>query len=200
MKYLNYIARVVEKYFEEERRIVDIRLIIIYTGDVEKASGVVDMSCFSLRMEQVFLVNLKSEEIYQHIKNKVEQQENLTEEEIMQLIILPLTEKGIDKKKWRIRQTIELAKEMSETPQAFLLANLMVSSDKFIDRDFSDEIGRWLSMTKIAKSIAEDNSKEIAKKMLLRNYEDKEVAECTGLSIEEVQKLRVKLEELIQNA
>ena len=92
VKYLNYITRVVEKFFEEENRIVDLRLIIIYTGDVEKASEIMETSCFSLRMESVFLVNLQSEEIYEHIKEKVERQESLTEEEQMQLVILPLTE------------------------------------------------------------------------------------------------------------
>lgn len=198
VKYLNYITRVVEKFFEEENRIVDLRLIIIYTGDVEKASEIMETSCFSLRMESVFLVNLQSEEIYEHIKEKVERQESLTEEEQMQLVILPLTEKGTDKKKQRIRQTVELIKNVEEASQAFLLANLIVASDKFIDERFSEEIGRWLSMTKVEKFIEKKKSKEIAKKMLIRSYELDEIAECTGLTIEEVHKLREEIIEAIK--
>lgn len=114
IKYVNYIARVLERYYEDEKEITYIRLIVMYTGDVQSAKAVLETHCFSLRMEQVFLVKLKSEEIYQHIKEKVEQQECLTEEELMQLIILPLMEKGAHGKRRRIEQAVELVKGMEE--------------------------------------------------------------------------------------
>lgn len=139
----------------------------------------------------MFLVKLKSEEIYQHIKEKAKRQECLTEEELMQLIILPLTEKGADGKRKRIEQAVGLVKSMEEDTQAFLLANLMVVSDKFIDKKFSDEIGRWLKMTKIARSIAEEakeeQMKEVILRMLIKGVTVDKIAEYTGLTFEEVE-------------
>lgn len=203
IKYINYIARVLEKYYQDEQSIPYIRLIIIYTGDVENACGVVEAGCFSLRMEQVFLVKLQSEEIYQHIKAKIERHDNLTEEELMRLIILPLTERGAEKKKIRIEQVIELAKEMPEDSQAFLLANLMVASDKFIDKEFSDKIGRWLSMTKIARSIAEEaigkRDRELAKKMIMDGLDIEKIVRYTSLSEEEIEVIKEELLKKIQN-
>jgi hypothetical protein len=98
VKYVNYISRVMEKYFTDEKKIRDIRLIIIYTGDVVSAKDRLDTTCFSLRFEQVFLKDLEGEQIYQRIKEKLGTKEVLTDEELMQLIILPLTEIGRDQK------------------------------------------------------------------------------------------------------
>lgn len=198
IKYINYVARVLGKYYDDNKEIPVIRLIIIYTGDVENACGLVNAGCLTLSMEQVFLVKLKSEDIYQHIKKKVEQREVLSEEDQMQLIILPLTEKGADGKRRRIEQVVDIVKGTQEDIQAFLFANLLVISDKFIDDNLSRDIRRWLKMTKVARLIAEDTSKEIAKKMLLRNYDVKEVAECTGLTEEDVEKVRQETIESLQ--
>lgn len=41
----------------------------------------------------------------------------MTEEELMQLIILPLTDKGKEKKQERIKQVVELVKEIKEEEQ-----------------------------------------------------------------------------------
>ncbi|MFP3153294.1 hypothetical protein LQZ18_02460 [Lachnospiraceae bacterium ZAX-1] len=73
-------------------------MIAIHISDIEKAADTLETECLVLKMEQVFLAHLESEKIYQSIKRKIEYNESLTEEELMQLIILPLTEKGIEKK------------------------------------------------------------------------------------------------------
>lgn len=52
IKYLNYIARVMEKYYQEDENF-NLRLIVIYTGDVQSAEPVYETSCFTLRMEQI---------------------------------------------------------------------------------------------------------------------------------------------------
>ena len=39
IKYISYIARVLERYYEDKKELPDIRLIVIYTGDVKKHLG-----------------------------------------------------------------------------------------------------------------------------------------------------------------
>lgn len=193
IKYINYIARVLDKYFDDKKEIPIIRLIIVYTGDVEKACKVINTGSISLYMEQVFLVKLESEEIYQYIKHKVEHKETLSEEEQMQLIILPLTEKGAAGKRRRIEQVIEIVKGTEEDIQGFLFANLLVISDKFIDDNLSRDIRRWLKMTKVARLIAEDTSREIAEKMLMDGLDIEKIVRYTGLSQEDVERLKEEL-------
>ncbi|MFP3153409.1 hypothetical protein LQZ18_03075 [Lachnospiraceae bacterium ZAX-1] len=58
IKYINYIVRFTEKYYEDARKIPDLRIIVIYTGDIGKAKDTLETSCFLLKMEQVFLSKL----------------------------------------------------------------------------------------------------------------------------------------------
>ena len=60
IKYLNYIARVMERYYKEEEKF-DLRLIVIYTGDVKSAESTLETNCFTLRTEQAFLSHIYGE-------------------------------------------------------------------------------------------------------------------------------------------
>lgn len=93
IKYVNHIARVVERFYREYRSVPLMRMIVIYTGDVEKGKPIFDMGCMTLRMEQVFMRLIPSEEIFEIITHKLEEGEDLTEQELMLLILLPLAEK-----------------------------------------------------------------------------------------------------------
>lgn len=53
IKYLNSIARVMENYFKEDEAL-NMRLIVIYTGDVKSAEPTLERNCFTLRTEQAF--------------------------------------------------------------------------------------------------------------------------------------------------
>ena len=75
----------------------------------------------------------------------------------MQFVILPLIYKNIEKKQDCIRRCIELGKKIKfPEMQAFLLSGLLVFTDKVIRKDDSEEIRRYLGMTKIGKIIQEE--------------------------------------------
>ncbi|MCI9598784.1 MAG: hypothetical protein HFE75_16200 [Firmicutes bacterium] len=108
---------------------------MIYTGDVEQAEDTFRMGCMALHMEQAFIRSLPAEGIYRSVRQKIEHDENLTEQELMQLIVLPLAEKGKIGKREQLKQIIDLAKRIGdEQEQKFVFAGLLVASDKFIDR------------------------------------------------------------------
>lgn len=54
IKYLNYITRVLEKYHKENRNF-NLRLVVIYTGDVQSAEPDFETGCLFLHTEQAFL-------------------------------------------------------------------------------------------------------------------------------------------------
>lgn len=66
------------------------------------------MGCKTIELDQVFISHLPAEEIYQGIKHKLECGEDLTEQDLMQLIVLPLAWKGRENKQKLIEQIIEL--------------------------------------------------------------------------------------------
>ena len=157
IKYVNYIARILKRFYHENKIIPTIRMIVIYTGDVQTANDTFCTGCMVLHMEQVFLQKLPSEEIYQQIHLKLNQNDTLTEQELMQMIILPLAEKGRKEKQKRIRQIIELAKQMqNEQEQKFVFSGLLVVSDKFITKEDAEIIRREFSMTKVGMLLMEE--------------------------------------------
>lgn len=205
VKYMNYIARVLERYEKDKKKIKDLRIIIIYTGDVQKAESVMEMSCFTLRMEQVFLSKLDGETIFDSIRVKIERKEKLTEEELMQLIILPLTDKGKEKKQNRIKQIVELAKEIEEEEQQlFVLTGILVNTNQFIDRDYAKQIRRWLNLNKVFQLFEEEKQdavnearqkekQEVAKSLLEMDLDIIKIMKATGLTRKEIEEIKEKM-------
>ena len=122
VKYINYIGRIMQRYDSQGIRIPELRMIVIYTGDVETAKDTWEIPCLTLKMEQVFIHSLPDAEIYQSVKKKLENNETLSEKELMQLIILPLAKKGKEAKQKMIEQVVDLAKQIEdENTQAFVI-------------------------------------------------------------------------------
>ena len=72
VKYINYIGRIMQRYDSQGIRIPELRMIVIYTGDVETAKDTWEIPCLTLKMEQVFIHSLPDAEIYQSVKKKLE--------------------------------------------------------------------------------------------------------------------------------
>ena len=70
IKYLNYIARVMEKYYKENENF-DLRLIVIYTGDVKSAEPNFETKCLTLRTEQAFLSHIDGEAAFNMIRQRL---------------------------------------------------------------------------------------------------------------------------------
>lgn len=159
IKYLNYTVRVLKKYNLISKKEQIIRMVVIYTGDIEKGTtrNEIDVGCLRFQIEEIFLSELNAEEIERDLTAKIESGKVLTEEEQMQFVILPLIYKNIEKKQDCIRRCVELGKKIKfPEMQAFLLSGLLVFTDKVIRKDDSEEIRRYLGMTKIGKIIQEE--------------------------------------------
>ncbi len=160
IKYMNYIARVTKSLYGEHGELPEIRMVVIYTGDVAAAKPYLDVGCITLYMEQAFVADIPVEETIRAVKRKLEGGGKLTEQELMRLIISPLAERGRDAKQQRVRQVISLAKRMAdEKEQRFVFAGLLAASDKFIGKAEAEAIRREISMTKVGRLLMEDGAK-----------------------------------------
>ena len=151
IKYLNYIARVMEKYFKEDETF-NLRLIVIYTSDVQSAEPTLETDCFTLRTEQAFLSHIDGEAAFDEIQGKLQSGIPLADDDLMRLVILPLTVPGSEGKQEMLEKVVDLAEQITDEEQRiFTLSGVIVASDKFINREYLDQIRRRISMTQLGQ-------------------------------------------------
>ena len=163
VKYLGYIARVIRRYAKGKKldELKKIKVIVIYTADVEKAPQTYNLEGVSIKVENAYLVGLDTDRIYKKIKARIGRRQMLNEEELMQLMVLPLTVKGKKAKQDMIVKSMELAKRIGErTQEVQVLSGLLTFTDKVIDETYRKRIKEELEMTQIVKMIFDDGLKE----------------------------------------
>lgn len=134
-QYPNHIAKVMEKYDKGDENF-DLHLIIIYTGDVEKADPVFDCGCLTLRPKQVFLSRMDSGAVFDAIRQKIHSGIVLTDDDLMKLVVLPLSVPGPERKTQLFEKISSLAGEIpDETQRNFVLSAMALATEKFIDRE-----------------------------------------------------------------
>lgn len=196
LKYLEYILRVLKIYQTKYGLNMKIRLLIIYTTDVsrENVSSILDVYSLKMEFSQAFLSELNSETIKETITEKIKQKKTLTETELMQTIILPLTYKGETKKKESIKELFELMKEIKEEEtQLFLLSGILVFTDKVIDKETAKQIKEWIKMTKVARLYEEEKIEavnEAVNEAVTRTIQQKEKEKERAIQQKEKEKER----------
>lgn len=159
VKYVNYVARVIKRYsdLKKLKQLNQIKIIIIYTADVEKAEEIFDLGGMILKVEAAYLVNQDSNETYQYISDKIARKEKLSDEDMMKMMILPLTVKGNEEKKKLAIKTVNLAKKLADqTALHKILAGILTFSDKFLDADYSKKVRDLMYMTQVERLIYDD--------------------------------------------
>lgn len=163
VKYLGYIARVLKRYAVGKKldELKKIKVIVIYTADVERAPETYNLEGIVIKVENAFLMNLDTEVIYKKLEGRIGRGQSLKEEELMQLMVLPLTVKGNGAKQDMIIKSVELAKRIGErTQKVQVLSGLLTFTDKVIDETYRKRIKEELEMTQIGKMIYDDGLKE----------------------------------------
>ena len=152
IKYTKYAANALERLYKEGVNVKSLIIAVIYTGDVKKAPYEYNMGALRITLEQVFLSKFDTVEIYSELKAKIEAGEQLNDDDIMKLVILPLTQPKKSRKQKLIEDTIELAKKVQdENQQLFAIAGILTATNKFIDHNYSEMVKGWIRMTKVAR-------------------------------------------------
>lgn len=162
VKYLNYLTGIANRYQKEQKDCPPLRMIVIYTGDIERdqVSCVYDMGAVRLLAECAFLSELDSEGIFRRLQRKVVQNEKLEDEELMEFIILPLSYRKKEEKQQKIQDVVKLAVHIqNRSQQLFALAGILAFNDKVIDRETANKIRRAIEMTQVAQIFEEESSR-----------------------------------------
>lgn len=181
VKYLNYLAGIANRYQQEKKVCPMLRMIVIYTGDIERrqVSDEYDIGAVRMTLEPAFLSELDSGGLFRHLKEKVERNEPLDDEELMGFIILPLSYRKKEEKEEKIRESVSLAAQIQDrSQQVFALAGILAFSDKLIDMETANKIRRMIEMTKVGWIIEQEKQEAIAKveEALVKAEEEKQQA------------------------
>lgn len=166
-KYLNYMIRVLNRYEKKGKLDIQLRMIVIYTADVmrDTVPSEYDVGAIRFKVENAFLSELHSAEVMKRLTRKVNNGECLSDEELMEFIILPLTYKEEERKKFAVKESFDLAKKLKdEDTMTFILTGLLVFTDKIIDDELSVKIKEWIRMTKVGRLFEAEKDAELAKK------------------------------------
>ena len=190
---------------------VEITTYVLFSGKIRHPVTEFSEGINTYRIIPVIMTNIDADQLLQTLKDKADQGNPITKEELVQLSLTPLMG-GNTTLKDRILTAFQITKEASEiTPQEKqkIEAVIYTMADKFLDSVTLEEVEAAVKMTRLGQMLVNDGfhdgfnngfndgfSKgenktklDIARK-LLNIMGVQEVAENTGLSIEAVQKIK----------
>lgn len=114
-----------------------------------------------LKYDRIRERRIDSETVQKEIREKLKQGLPLSDDELMKLIILPLTYKGRDRKKQAVKEAVEMAKQIADKEEkTFVLSGILVFADKIIDIETAKYIKEVVRMTQVAELLLEEGRKE----------------------------------------
>ena len=220
IKYLGYLIGVARRYQENREPRPQLRMIVIYTGDIKRqtVSCRYDIGALQMGIEAAFLAELDSEGILPELREKVARKELLNDEELMKFIILPLSYQKKEEKEQKLKEVVGLATQIQDREQQiFTLSGLLVFADKIMDRETAKRIRRAIEMTQVAMIFEEEKqdalqeaakrfekekqeairrrTEQIVVKMLKRGDAAEEIISIvSNYSLEDVEAVRERLE------
>ena len=198
LKYMDYANQIMYRYYNKNKELPDIRIVVIYTSEVMNPIEKIDVYSIRLNSKAVLLSEYNGDAILQKVIQKIEEGKALTDEETMKLILVPLMHSR-EKRQILIEKTIEVAKCISdEQKQIQVIAGILVATDKFIDEDYAKKVKEWLRMTKVGRLYEQEKQEEIDKAlsaagMLFKGMSIEEVAKKLDLTIEKVKEWEKRL-------
>ena len=128
IKYPKHIAEIMRRYDKEDGSF-GLHLVIICTGDVEKAEPVFDFGCLAMRPEQVFLSRMDGEAEAEAIGQKIRSGLPLT------VVVLPLAVPDSEGKAQLFDRILAMAEEIPDEEQrAFVPAAMALATEKYVNR------------------------------------------------------------------
>ncbi len=203
VKYLGYIARLLKRVYNQTRRIPKLRVIIIYTADVEEGTTTpwLDMGDERLFITEAFLSDLNADRIIEDCKQKIYNGISLSDEEKLSIMLCPMAIKGKTGKIDAIHRVIAVVNYIDdEKTKIQILTGMMAFCDKVISEEDVEEIRRIIMMSKWDRLIYNEkmeavNEKtcEIAKNLLNDGLSAEVVSRNTGLDMSVVESIANKI-------
>ena len=184
IKYVCHIARILKRY----GRVIKIRMIVLCTSSVRRINTVLDAGCLQLSIEPGYLSSIETDTVLEKVRGQIEEGQKLSDTEVMQLIVLPLTVKKREEQKEILEEAINLAKKAKEEEQQmFILSGVITFADKIIEPEYARRVEEWIKMTKVGRLFEEEKQQAVAevRESLQKTIAEKEKAVSQAMAEKE---------------
>ena len=209
LKYAGYVTNALKQLRKEGVGATRVVIAVIYTGDIERAPSELDLGALRVRVEQVFLSGFDTDGMLAGLKAKIEAGVPLGDDDVMRLIILPLTQPDKGRKQGLIEEAVNLAKGVrDERQQMFALAGIATATVKFMDAEYLKKLKGWIKMNALARLFEEEKIEavnqavsqavsqndrnvrmEIARNLLTNGHDIDQVMQATRLTRAEMDEI-----------
>ena len=205
VKYLGYVARLLKRVYNQSKTIPKLRVVIIYTADVEEGTTIpeLDMGDEKLMLTEAFLSDMNADNIIGSCKAKIDNKETINNEEKLKLMLCPMAVKGKVGKIRAIHRVVEIVDNIEdEQIRIQILGGMMTFCDKVISEEDVESIRRMIKMTKWDRLIfnekmeaINEKTEEIASNLLRGGMSVELVSSNTGLDLATVEELNKSIQE-----
>ncbi|MDR1687406.1 MAG: hypothetical protein LBS21_02185 [Clostridiales bacterium] len=116
-------------YFKERK---PIKTIVVYSSDIKETITAIDAGALQYGVEAFYMVKLNGDKAHEEIKAKIDAGAELTKQDLMSIVFLPMMKSEFDKVK-SLERSILLSKEIkTETMQAQIQAMIELLAEKFV--------------------------------------------------------------------
>lgn len=152
-------------YFKNKRKV---KTVIIYSADIANANTYVNAGSVKYSVEAFYMSSLNGDYRLNYLKEKILNGSNLTDEDIVNLTMIPLMKSKRDKSTQTIN-CIELADKIKNSEDKSKCTTLLYALfEKFGDELSKKKFLEVISMTEIGKMIYEDGKSKGEEEGLIR--------------------------------
>lgn len=190
--------------FQRERKLI--KTIVVYSAEIKKENHLINAGSIHYEVENFYMSQFDGDILFELIKEKINHNVTLTEEELVKLTFIPLMGSKKSKSKLTI-DCLNLAQNLEEQQKAKCIVLLYGLFDKFGDEISKKKFKEVFQMTEVGRMIHEEGEqigieKGIEKGMkkakienavsLLDILNDEMIAKKIKLPLETVRQLRVQ--------
>lgn len=174
---------------------VSVTTYVLFSGQIKNPVTEFTEGTNTYRIIPLILTNQNADEEIQKIRQKMAQDEILTKEDLIPLILCPLMS-GVMSQKERIKEAFSITREATSVDSNEIKkmeAMIYTMADKFLDKMSMEEIVEDISMTKLGTMLINkgiEQGIEQTARNLLDLLDEEVIAERTGLPLETIQKLK----------
>jgi len=208
VKYLGYVARLLKRVYNQSKIIPKLRVVIIYTADVEEGSTIseLDMGDEKLVLTEAFLSNLDAESIIENCRQKIINEEKLSDSDKLSIMLCPMAVIGKKGKIEAIHRVIGMIADLDDDKVKMqILSGMLAFGDKVIAKEDVEKIRREIKMTKWEQLLYDETMEavnkatneqayNIASNLLKEGLSPEMISRNTGLDISVVEELSRNLD------
>jgi predicted transposase/invertase (TIGR01784 family) len=138
----------------------NIKTVVVYSSDITESSDEIFCGSLNYKVKAFYMVNLDGDEKYSRIKSKINNEEELTIEDIVILTFIPLMKSKLSKADSTMN-SLNLAKSIkNEKLRGDSITLLYALFDKFADSELKKKFREVFTMTDVGRMIYEDGVKD----------------------------------------